>query len=114
MVYFLLDMEWHPESYLIGGSNPYVGKRLLDWASLSLLRVGNRIIDGISTIGLGALEQSKLAQSLEPALRRVEKSIFPDRSMCLILYDLDKTLETLCQHNEKVIIDRMNWHPYDD
>ena len=106
MVYSLLEMEWHPENYLNQGAYSSIGVRLLTFASVSLLRVGHRIIEGVSNIGLGALEQSKLAQSLEPALRRVEKS-GTDRTACSILYNLDKTLASLCQHNEKVIIDRM-------
>lgn len=92
MAYSLLEMEWHPENYSIESSKFSVGMRLLGWAGRSLSRVGDRIVDIISNIGLGALEQSKLAQSLEPALRRLEKSGSPDRSISSILYNLDKTL----------------------
>ncbi len=107
MAHSLLDLKWHPESYMLGTFARSIGMHLLTSAASRFDRVTQRVREGISKIGIGAREQTRLQSALEPAMRKIEKGTGPDRTTAAIFYKLDRILEELGQHGDRLIIDRM-------
>ena len=107
MAHSLLDLKWHPESYMLGTLARSIGMRLLTRTASRFGRIAHRVREGISKIGIGAREQTRLGGALEPAMRKVEKGVGPDRTTAAIFYKLDRILEELGQHGDRLIIDRM-------
>ena len=106
MAYSLLQILWHPESYLLGSSKHAIGKRLLTNSASWFPRVAERISKGIHSVGLGNAERTRLLEVLEPANRKAEKATV-DRASTTAMYKLDQVLCELGQRDDKVIIDRM-------
>lgn len=107
MAHSLLDLKWHPESYMLGTLARSIGMHLLTSAASRFGRIAQRVREGISKIGIGAREQTRLGDALEPAMRKIEKGTGPDRTTAAIFYKLDRILEELGQHGDRLIIDRM-------
>lgn len=108
MAHSLLDLKWHPESYMLGTFARSIGMHLLTRTASRFGRIAHRVRAGISKIGIGAREQTRLWGALEPALRKIEKGVGPpDRTTAAIFYKLDRILEELGQHGDRLIIDRM-------
>ena len=106
MAYSLLQILWHPESYLLGSSWRAIGMRLLTNSASRFRRVAERISKGILSIGLGNAERTRLQEVLEPAIRKAEKDTV-DRASTTAVYKLDQVLDELGQRDDKLIIDRM-------
>ena len=106
MALSLLEILWHPESYLLGSSKRAIGKRLLTNSASWFPRVAERISKGIHSIGLGIAERTRLLEALEPAIRRAQKGAV-DRTSTTSMYKLDQVLGELGQRDDKLIIDRM-------
>lgn len=66
MAHSLLQMPWHPESYLLGASRGSMGICLLTGVSHRVVPVAHRISSGIDRLGLGEQERKKLQQVSEP------------------------------------------------
>ena len=62
MAHSLLQILWHPESYLLGSSRPAIGMRLLTNSASRFPRVAERISKGIHSIGLGNAERTRLLE----------------------------------------------------
>ena len=106
MAYSLLQILWHPESYLLGSSRHAIGMRLLTNTASRFHRVAERISKGIRSVGLGNAERTRLQEVLEPAIRKAEKDTV-DRTTTTAVYKLDQVLDELGQRDDKLIIDRM-------
>ena len=106
MAYSLLQILWHPESYLLGSSRHAIGMRLLTNTASRFRRVAERISKGIHSVGLGNAERTRLQEVLEPAIRKAEKDTV-DRTSATAVYKLDQVLDELGQRDDKLIIDRM-------
>ena len=106
MAYSLLQILWHPESYLLGSSRHAIGMRLLTNTASRFRRVAERISKGIHSVGLGNAERTRLQEVLEPAIRKAEKDTV-DRTSTTAVYKLDQVLDELGQRDDKLIIDRM-------
>ena len=102
----LLQITWHPESYLIASTRHAIDMRLLTSSASRFHRVAERICVGIDKIGLGNSEQTRLLGALRPAIRKAEKATV-DRSSTASMYRLDQVLGELGQRDDKLIIDRM-------
>ncbi len=107
MAHSLLDLKWHPESYMLGTFARSIGMHLLTRTASRFGRVAHRVREGISKIGIGTLQQTRLGDALEPAMRKIEKGVGADRTTAEIFYKLDRILEELGQHGDRLIIDRM-------
>ena len=107
MAHSLLELKWHPESYMLGTFARSIGMNLLTSAASRFVRIAQRVREGISKIGIGAREQTRLGNALEPAMRKIEKGVGADRTTAAIFYKLDRILEELGQHGDRLIIDRM-------
>ena len=106
MAHSLLQILWHPESYLLGSSRHAIGMRLLTNSASRFSRVAERISRGIHSVGLGNAERTRLQEVLEPAIRKAEKDA-ADRTSTTSMYKLDRVLDELGQRDDKLIIDRM-------
>ena len=106
MAHSLLQMLWHPESYLLASSSYALGMQLLTDSASRFTRVAERINQGIRSVGLGNAERTRLPEVLESAIRKAEKYTF-DRTSAASLYKLDQVLGELGQRDDKLIIDRM-------
>ena len=102
----LLQILWHPESYLLGSPRHAIGMRLLTNAASWFPRVAERISKGIHSVGLGTAERTRLLEVLEPAIGKAKKDTI-DRTSTASMYKLDQVLGELGQRDAKWIIDRM-------
>ena len=107
MAHSLLDIPWHPESYLLGAPFYAIGTRLLTFSASRLVLIASRVSEGIDKLGLGDSEESRLREALEPAIRRLDKQAPPDRTTTALCYRLDLILNELGQRGERRIIDTM-------
>ena len=106
MAHSLLQILWHPESYLLGFSRRAIGMRLLTSSASRFRRNAERICVGIDKIGLGNSEQTRLLGALRPAILKAEKATV-DRSCTASMYRLDQVLGELGQRDDKLIINQM-------
>jgi hypothetical protein len=95
----LLVLPWHPEGYLVGGSRNEVGVQLLTRSAERLMPIMTRVRDKLSFITLGEREKKRLLASLDPMVRRLDKTLsspsFESRSASTLMYKLDRILEEL-------------------
>ena len=106
MAHSLLQISWHPESYLLGSSEYAIGKRLLTNSASRFSCVAERISGDLHSIGLDNVEQIRLLELLEPAIRKAQKDNV-DRTSTASMYIFDQVLGGLGQRDDKLIIDRM-------
>ena len=108
MAHSLLNLQWNPQGYVLGGSRASIGMRLLTNAASRFIRIAQRMKHSIDKIGLSDDQKSTLKQALASAIRCTERRVFPDRSTAGVFCKLDQVLQGLCQSNEtNHIVERM-------
>lgn len=92
----LLQLQWHPDSYLLGAENQALGFRLLIDPSRLFCHMLLRLIHGLGHLALPPQEALAVAESLKSAHGILKKGYTkPTRALAATLYTLDLALAGL-------------------
>ena len=102
MALALLQLPWHPESYLLGADKSDQCLQLLLGSSSQLPALMVYTQEGIEHLGLAASEKRQLSNAIESLLRRFEKSTIPLRATSYEMFKLEGILKTISHTNQQV------------
>ena len=101
----LLNLNWHPEGYILGMDVRGLGLRFLTNVSYRLQPILSRLLEGSNSLGLSDDNRTKLEEALAPVLRIVPKDrVYPTRTYSQRLFNLDTVLAALGEQDDRSII----------
>jgi hypothetical protein len=101
----LLNLHWHPESYLIGRDKRGPVSILLTNPSQRLSRLMSRTIDKVHYLGLNQEDTNILRDDINSAYRPIEKSYSSyKRKAFASMYQLHQNLERLTSQPDQVMV----------
>jgi hypothetical protein len=101
LVYCVLKLAWHEESYLVGGRSRDLPMRLFAQAAKILPQLMSRLRNGSGSLQLDNETSNNLLRVMEPLEARGLKITSSQRCV-KELFNLDRVLQGLCHRNEQI------------
>ena len=98
LAFSILNLTWHPDSYLLGGNRDSAYVHLLTSPAKRLWPMLARLQSGMRYLSLGDQDRQKCLSVLGPVSSRLEKESIPPppkKSLLEALYNLDLVLDEL-------------------
>ena len=102
MALALLQLPWHPESYLLGADKSDQCLHLLLGCSSQLQALMSYTQKGIEYLGLAVPDRRKLSSAIESLFRQFNKSTKPLRATYYEMFKLENILKTISHTNQQV------------
>lgn len=100
----LLQLQWHPEGYLLGAENGALGYQSLINTAHRLVPMVSRLFHRLDYLSLASSEAERLADCLNMALKILKKgNKEPTRSLSGVLFRLDVELGRICARESQAI-----------